>query len=135
MISPKHFVFLTQAYRNTLKAPGEEETGQVCDSKIDATINLLEHTSNFVRLFNDNLEIRSTDDPRMRELDDFLRFIRNWKASCNTDKEFISSKLFFDLQCNILGLKALVDFKLHKFPGKSIKLAIVNQDAVENHFC
>jgi hypothetical protein len=49
-------------------------------------------------------------------------------------KEFVSSKLWFDLQSMILGFGAMVKTKLSRFPGTLIKPAIINQDVVENHF-
>ena len=51
------------------------------------------------------------------------------------NKEFISSKLLFDLQSMCLGFQSLVHYKLGKFPSSVIKPPIVNQDCVENYFC
>ena len=51
-----------------------------------------------------------------------------------SEKQFISGKLWFDLQSMILGFTAMVKTKLLKFPGVLIKPAIINQDVLENHF-
>ena len=49
-------------------------------------------------------------------------------------KEFLSEKLWFDLQSMILGFTSMVKTKLSRYHGSIIKPAIINQDVVENHF-
>ena len=53
----------------------------------------------------------------------------------SAETEFISYKLWFDIQSMILGFISIVKTKLGRFPGSCIKPAIVNQDVLENHFC
>ena len=57
------------------------------------------------------------------------------EAGISKSEEFLSSKLWFDLQAMILGIISLVSTKLKRFPGTTIKRAVLNQDVVENHFC
>jgi hypothetical protein len=47
------------------------------------------------------------------------------------ESEFISYKLWFDIQSMVLGFTSLVKIKLVRFPGSFIKPAIVNQDVLE----
>ena len=53
----------------------------------------------------------------------------------SAETEFISYKLWFDIQSMILGFISRVKTKLGRFPGPFIKPAFVNQDVLENHFC
>lgn len=105
-------------------------------SALDAVIELLHHTSELVSLFNDKLFITSTDDARLNKLNSFYNWMCHWaNESQGHSSHFISSKLWFDLQCMCLGFQSLVHYKFRKFPSSVIKPAIVNQDCVENHFC
>ena len=79
----------------------------------------------------------SKDDVRIKRLDAFLTFFSDWREEVPSPnaKEFISNKLWFDLQFMTHGFKAIVNIKLSKFPNSTIKPWLVNQDGVENHFC
>ena len=98
------------------------------------SILFLRHTSRMVELFSDKHVIYHTRDTRIQDLNDSLQFFTEWQQQATTGKEFVSSKLWFDLQSMILGFTAMVRTKLSRFPGTLIKPAIVNQDVVENHF-
>lgn len=74
-------------------------------------------------------------DRRLSKLLGVLRYFSNWKESVLAESEFISYKLWFDIQSMVLGFTSLVKIKLARFPGSFIKPAIVNQDVLENHFC
>ena len=79
----------------------------------------------------------SKNDVRSKRLHAFLTFFSDWRedvASPN-GKEFISNKLWFNLQSITHDFKAIVNIKLSKFPSSAIKPWLVNQDDVENHFC
>jgi len=94
------------------------------------------HTSAAIDFFSTSREaVRSIDDPRIKSLDGFLQYLADWKEETPTPKNFISEKLWFDLQAMTHGFKSLVNIKLTKFPNSAIKEWIVNQDGVENHFC
>lgn len=106
------------------------------DASLDAVVDLLQHTSEMVSLFNDRLYICSTEDNRLHRLNEFHQWISQWaKATENQKNHFISTKLHFDLQSMCLGFQSMVHFKLLKDQNAVIKPAIVNQDCVENHFC
>ena len=120
-----HIVSLFQKYQEHLQG-----------DSLEAVIELLQHTSKLVSLFNDKLYISSTDDHRLHKLQDFYQWISCWdKATQNKRNLFISSKLHFNLESMCLGFQSLVHYKLSKVPNAVIKPAIVNQDCVENHFC
>jgi hypothetical protein len=63
-----------------------------------------------------------------------MQYFSNWKENISAENEFISHKLWFDIQSMILGFISLVRTKLNRFPGSLIKPAILNQDVLENHF-
>ena len=102
--------------------------------RLDLSITLLKHTSNMVELFSDKHGIYHVNDNRILALNDLLKFFTEWEQQTTNGKEFVSAKLWFDLQSMILGFTSMVREKLSRFPGSVIKPAIVNQDLVENHF-
>ena len=122
-----------QAYKGHLVSKGQGEN-YIAD--IDATIELLNHTSKLVALFNDKRAISTEQDERLQELKEFLSVIQCWKSSTERKaNQFFSPKLWFDLQSMAYGFQAIISIKLSKYPQSVIKPAIINQDAVENHFC
>lgn len=105
-------------------------------SQIEGIVSLLRHTSRMIQFFCDKLPVTSTNDHRLQQLDEFLRFMTDWREETSQDNNnFVSSKLWFDLQSMCLGFRAMVATKLTQFPSSVIKPALVNQDCVENHFC
>ena len=58
-----------------------------------------------------------------------------WRESCNDPKNFLSEKLWFDMQAMVLGLEGVVRIKTNHFPGTVLKPVILNQDILENIFC
>lgn len=105
-------------------------------STLDATISLLQYSSEMIELFNDKLPISSLTDSRMKRLNDFYLFLTGWRDETKDNNEwFISLQLWFDLQSMALGFTAMVATKLAQFPNATIKPSLVNQDCVENHFC
>lgn len=105
-------------------------------SEIEGVISLLSHTANLVELFNDKLVISSASDPRLGELDQFYKFMTDWREeSLDNNSQFVSTKLWFDLQSMCLGFRSMVAIKMTQFPNSVIKFALINQDGVENHFC
>ena len=106
-------------------------------SRLDQSIVLLKHTSRMsriVELFTDKHAIYNSHDVRHQDLSAMLNFFTDWKQQTQHGKEFLSSKLWFDIQSMVLGFISLVTAKLARFPGSIIKPAIMNQDLVENHF-
>ena len=94
------------------------------------------HYSATIEFFSTSREaVWSKDDPRIKSLDGFLQYLADWKKETSTPKNFISDKLWFDLQAMTHGFKSIVNIKLTKFPNSVIKAWIVHQDGVKNHFC
>ena len=87
-----------------------------------------------MELFSDKHGVFHVNDNRIRELNHALQFFTEWQQQCTSGKEFVSSKLWFDLQSMVIGFTSMVRTKLARFPEAVIKPAIVNQDIVENHF-
>ena len=111
---------------------GQDKDG----SDLDSTISLLSHTSRLVALFNDKLVIKSNSDPRLLGLNHFYKFMSDWRnESLESNDQFVSSKLWFDLQSMCVGFRSMVAVKQARFPSSVIKPALNNQDGVENHFC
>ena len=111
---------------------GQDKDG----SHLDSTILLLSHTTKLVDLFNDKLAIKSNSDPRLIGLDQFYKFMSNWRnETLESNDQFVLSKLWFDLQSMCLGFGSMVAVKQAQFPSSVITPALVNQDGVENHFC
>ena len=80
--------------------------------------------------------IRSNADPRLGQLNEFHKFMNDWRSeNSENNNQFVSSKLWFDLQSMCLGFGSMVAVKQVQFPQSIIKPAIINQDGVENHFC
>ena len=118
-----------QAYQRHLTNNGKD------GSALDATIQMIDHASSVIEFFSTSREAdMSKDDSRLRNLDGFKQFFSDWKEEA-TPKQFISSKLLFDLQSTVHGFKSVVNIKLTKFPNSVIRQWLVNQDGVENHFC
>ena len=71
----------------------ENMVGQGKDSShLDSTISLLVHTSKLVNLFNDKLVIRSNSDPRLGQLNEFHKFMNDWRSeSSENNNQFVSS--------------------------------------------
>ena len=88
-----------------------------------------------IELFSDcKHDFYSEGDIRLQALLATLHFFKEWSAQITSANQFISAKLWLDLQSMILGFISVVQTKLRQFPGSTIKPAIINQDAVENHF-
>ena len=93
---------------------GQDKDG----SHLDSTILLLSHTTKLVDLFNDKLAIKSNSDPRLIGLDQFYKFISDWRnESLESNDQFVSSKLWFDLQSMCLGFRSMVVVKQAQFPS------------------
>lgn len=123
-------MFHLQKYQEYLDANNKD------GSQVEGIVSLLRHTSRMIQFFSDKLPVTSTNDHRLQQLDEFLRFMIDWREETSqNNNNFVSSKLWFDIQCMCLGFRAMVATKLTQFPSSVIKPALVNQDCVENHFC
>ncbi|KAL9967256.1 hypothetical protein ACROYT_G025450 [Oculina patagonica] len=122
--------YLMKAYRRHITENGKD------GSTLDSTIKLIEHTSSLIEFFSTSKDaIQSKDDTKLQCLDRSLAYFAKWNNEVTKPTQFISDKLWFDLQAMIHGFKAMVNIKLTKFPNSIIKAWLVNQDCVENHFC
>lgn len=123
-------LFFTQKYQEDMASSNKD------GSQLEGVLTLLRHTSKLIQLFEDKLPISSTLDRRLKELDNFHHFMIQWREeSSQNNSNFVSAKLWFDLQCMCLGFRSMVTTKLTQFPSSVIKPALINQDCVENHFC
>ncbi|CAB3995373.1 Hypothetical predicted protein [Paramuricea clavata] len=125
----RKMLILMKAYQDHLACIGDSSS-----QKLSATIQFLRHTSFIVELFSDKQVIYDINDDRLSKLWGVMQYFSNWKENISTENEFISHKLWFDIQSMILGFISLVRTKLNRFPGSLIKPAILNQDVLENHF-
>lgn len=123
--------FFSQAYKNHVECTADKQHA----SNLNGVILFLEHTSFMVDFFSTKHQIYDANDTRLQKLRSILSYFSKWKSGCSNNDEFLSAKLWFDLQAMILGMISLVRIKLTRFPGSTIKPAILNQDVVENHFC
>jgi hypothetical protein len=85
-------------------------------------------------LFSDKHQVHDVNDPRLKRLELSLQFFAEWKQETKHGSHFPSEKLWFDLQSMVCSFISIVQAKLSRFPGSTIKPAILNQDIVENHF-
>ena len=123
-------LFFFQKYQEHLNKTGLNK------QSLDSAITLLQHTTTLTSLFNDKLHITSVVNDRLKKLQDFYCFMTKWSVETKANKkQFVSDKLWLDLQSMCLGFRSMVMFKLRWFPNSVVKPAIVNQDCVENHFC
>ncbi|CAB3999881.1 Hypothetical predicted protein, partial [Paramuricea clavata] len=127
----KKMLFLMKAYKNHLECSENQEHA----SRLNGSIMFVQHTSFMVEFFSSKQAIYDSNDTRLQSLLSTLSYFSKWKASVLKSDEFVSFKLWFDLQAMILGMISLVKIKLSQFPGSIIKPAVINQDVVENHFC
>ena len=87
-----------------------------------------------IELFSSKYQVYHVNDSRLRDLEEALEIFSDWKYQVDKGIHFISEKLWFDLQSMVHGFISIVQTKLARFPGSTIKPAIMNQDIVENHF-
>ena len=79
--------------------------------------------------------ISNVSDARVVRAKGFLQDMSMWRESCTDPKNFLSHKLWFDMQAMVLGLEGVVRIKTNHFPGTVLKPVILNQDILENIFC
>ena len=61
-------------------------------SEIEGVILLLSHMANLVELFNDKLVISYESHPRLGELDQFYKFMTDWREeSLDNNSQFVST--------------------------------------------
>jgi len=103
-------------------------------SYLNGTIQLLTHTAKTSEIFTSKVLVSNSKDQRLGVLTGFHSWLERWQRDAES-KNFLSTKLWFDLQSMIQEVKSVVSIKLSEFPNSTFKLWIINQDLVENHFC
>ena len=71
-------IIFSQAYKAHLVNKGQCTSH---GSGVDATTELLSHTSKIIELFQDKHVISSVSDARLSHLSDFNLFLAQWKSS------------------------------------------------------
>ena len=97
---------------------------------LNAVIELLEHTSPLISLFNDKTPIKTLSDERLSTLRRIAAYFEQFSG-----KERVSSftsECLYDIQCCIHGFLELCQ-RMVKNRGQVIP-AFINSDIVENHF-
>ena len=80
------------------------------------------------------MSLSNPNDQRLEKLGCFHLWLNKWQTAAESS-HFLLAKLWFDLQSMFQGVSFLVTIKLSEFPDSVIRLWIINQDLVENHFC
>jgi len=109
-------LFALQKYREHLKKTRND------GDELDAVIELIQHTREIVTLVNGKLYFNSSDDLTLHKLNKFYIWMCHWaNETKGNSKNFMSSKLWFDLQSMCLGFQSLVQYKMTRFPSTVIK--------------
>lgn len=102
-------LFMMQSYRDHIMASTDNQDQQEDGTPLDSALQLLQHTSQIIDLFNSKCPITNINDSRMKKLNSFYAFMLDWREESTDDNStFISSKLWFDIQSMCLGFNALV---------------------------
>jgi hypothetical protein len=109
--------------------------------KLDATVEMLTHTSALIRNFRDPRPITDISDDRLKENDDALKWFIKWERSVkyddgirNKEKHMISHQTREDIISSVMGFQELCNYKL-KMSNASIIPSRINSDVIENMFC
>ena len=109
--------------------------------QLDATIELLECTTVFIRNFRDSRPITDVSDERLKQNSDAINWFINWENKVkrdtnikNKEKHLISHQTRDDIISSVKGFEELCIYKLKK-SNSSIIPSRVNSDIIENMFC
>lgn len=109
--------------------------------QLDATIELLECTTVFIRNFRDSRPITDVSDERLKQNSDAINWFINWENKVkrdtnikNKEKYLISHQTREDIISSVKGFEELCIYKLKK-SNSSIIPSRVNSDIIENMFC
>ncbi|KAK3754215.1 hypothetical protein QZH41_013117 [Actinostola sp. cb2023] len=128
----KKMLYLMEQFKIHLFDQGKRAQAE----ELNETIRLLTFTSELIDLFTRKDKLTSCYDARIIKAKEFIDHLKTWKGNTKTAKEFISDKLWFDLQAMVIGLEQVVKIKSRAFPDTGIiKPVIINQDVIENIFC
>ncbi|CAG2251580.1 unnamed protein product [Mytilus edulis] len=127
----KDMLHLMQVYKESQKK----------NDTLNATIELIKHTSIIISNFREPRPIIDADDHRLAENQEVLDWFIHWEKSVindhtitNKQKHLISYQTRQDIVSCIMGFDELCKYKL-KNSHASIIARRVNSDVVENMFC
>ena len=123
--TPKQFCEIAfaslQLYQQSLDKPAE----------LEATIELLQHSSNLVAIFNDQHPWSTLCDERYSKLKRAGEYFTQFEGV--DPKCSFTTQTSYDILCTINGFLELLN---HCVKNRlSIKPGYINSDIVENHFC
>ena len=107
---------------------------------VQATIDVLSHTSKLNEIFHSHIPLTSFQDPRFETRRSVMSHFDLWSHHCQTEKNklkkptqlFITNETYKDLEFHINGYIALCTISL---PDTPTIPALVNSDVVKNVFC
>ncbi len=105
-------------------------------SILNASIELLRHTSVLIKNFRDPRPIIDFSDDRLRENRSALKWFEEWENEGKDNKEpksLMSQETRDDLRSTIIGFEEVCKRRISV--GSSVCAAGINSDAVENIFC
>ena len=109
---------------------------------LKATLDLLGHTKEIVKVFRDPRPIIDMNDSRLENLSNFDKWLMEWSdgvellecSGSEKSKMFLSSETFSDTISMLRGFREICKTRIEK-NGKSVVPAGINSDIVENFFC
>lgn len=111
---------------------------------LDATLQLIEHTSQLIAIFRDRRPITTLADARLETLNNISLWMQKWEEENLNDDNIPMNKKMISLpsaQCRqdlhilIKSFYQLCCQRSREYPGWGIVPSRFNTDLVENHFC
>ena len=104
------------------------------EPELRGTVDLLQNTSKVVEIFRDARPITTKEDERLKCLEQFLKWMKDWESSTTDKKQLFSPECRKDWESTILGFTNIVSTILDNFPEAGIVPANFNTDILENTF-
>lgn len=104
------------------------------DPSLNGVIELLTKTSPVLHIFRDQRPIRSSDDERVKKLEEFHGWLKDWESNASQPSELLSQECRKDWSSTILGFVKCVRNILRDYPDAEIIPALFNTDLLENSF-
>ena len=112
-------------------------------SILDSTIELLEHSSNLIKIFRDHRPILSVNDIRLKSLKEDLIWFRSWREEVynlkisqkEKEKRLPGKKCLDDIDSLISTFVQICRIHTTDFPGQGVSPSRFNSDIIENNFC
>lgn len=112
-------------------------------SRLNFTIQLLQHTSKVIEIFRDRRPVTAINDQRLADLLLFEKWLQEWYDSVSKHQElsaserskrFITRETHSDLVSMVHGFLSICKRRVQN-DKKSVTPAGINSDIVENFFC